>query len=233
MKTLIFSDIHLKHKRVQTVIDRYEKESVDEIICLGDYFDDFHDTPERNAETALWLKDFLARPKCLGILGNHELNYMYDKRIYVCSGFTQDKSDAINTVFDTSDWDKLKVIHETQGYVLTHAGISREVGDHPVKGWDYETFKSKCEKALDRLKIGNVGPLFRAGQARGGFEPVGGINWCDFNYEFTPIPGVKQIFGHTPGNEVRWSHLGDCALDTHLKHFAVIEDGELKIEKIL
>lgn len=47
------------------------------------------------------------------------------------------------------------------------------------------------------LTEGTALPWLRAGWARGGDCPVGGLTWLDWNREFVPIPGLNQIVGHT------------------------------------
>jgi hypothetical protein len=72
------------------------------------------------------------------------------------------------------------------------------------------------------------------GHARGGVS-YGGPVWCDFNKEFKPIEGVRQIFGHTPGRNirVRYHHMiedycVDC-LDRD-DNFLFIDDTSTKVE---
>jgi hypothetical protein len=87
-------------------------------------------------------------------------------------------------------------------------------------------------------------------------QGAGGILWCDFGQEFRPIKGIDQIVGHTPGREPRWKCLGaddffidatgvcidydalaqngsnNLCLDTHLRNYAVYEDGKLRVETV-
>lgn len=39
--------------------------------------------------------------------------------------------------------------------------------------------------------------LPEVGTCRGGIARFGGIFWSDFKYEFSPIPGLDQVFGHS------------------------------------
>jgi hypothetical protein len=41
------------------------------------------------------------------------------------------------------------------------------------------------------------------GHCRGGIHSCGGILWCDFNKEFEPVDGLRQVFGHTAGKNIR------------------------------
>lgn len=62
---------------------------------------------------------------------------------------------------------------------------------------------------LRQLFAGGRPWLFKAGSARGGPEPVGGVTWCDWDQEFEPTPGLHQIVGHTPASSVRITMLED------------------------
>lgn len=230
MKTLVIPDIHLKWKKAGDVVLQFEHE-VDEIVLTGDYFDDFKDTPVQNREMALWLIDFCKQDNHIALLGNHEFNYLNNKRLIYCSGYSEEKRKAINEVMKKKHWDKLRPIYESQGWYFTHAGINPYIALHPVTGWDGPSFIEKVEKELKELKTtGDPGTMFRVGMARGGRHRTGGITWCDFRYEFSPIPEIKQVFGHTPDSKPRQTLHGDnWCIDTHLNHVALIDDGTLRI----
>jgi hypothetical protein len=100
-------------------------------------------------------------------------------------------------------------------------------------------------------------PFFGCGRSRGGSFAKGGITWQDFDTDFVPIEGVNQIVGHTPhpqvqaqlllGNESderaiscsweKYQQLNldepiksvNIALDTHRRHYAILQKGKLKI----
>ena len=82
-RTLIISDIHLRWKLVDNIIN---EESPDEIIFLGDYFDDFGDTPEKNLVMAESIKQetFYC---CLGHAKHYEpgLTPVFYKRLFLDS----------------------------------------------------------------------------------------------------------------------------------------------------
>ena len=60
-KTLIVPDIHNKIDIVDEAIEAF-KTSVDEIVFLGDIFDDFGDTLQDAKDSAIWLKNRLHLP---------------------------------------------------------------------------------------------------------------------------------------------------------------------------
>ena len=119
-RTLIISDIHLRWKLVDNIIN---EESPDEIIFLGDYFDDFGDTPEKNLVMAEWLVHSLEQPNRIHLMGNHDIMYGTRDRNYRCSGYNEDKEYLINTVMTRDHWKKIKMYHWLDDILCSHAGV--------------------------------------------------------------------------------------------------------------
>jgi hypothetical protein len=115
------------------------------------------------------------------------------------------------------------------------------------------------EMAYAHYRIGHGHPLFRAGFNRGGYQETGGIIWADLG-EFETIPNIRQVFFHSPithptfkftredkqayaivgDKKVKWTIVKKYLkngfgldLDTHLNHYATLENGTLKIYKVL
>ncbi len=112
------------------------------------------------------------------------------------------------------------------------------------------------EQAKKDIGLNRKVELLGAGWDRGGMQQVGGINWVDFS-NLSPVQGVNQIVGHTPhrvpdvkiqkqGGAITVKdifeyydvkHFPACkdplsinyALDTHSKHYIVIEGGEVQV----
>lgn len=218
MKTIIIPDIHNNVLIANTILDRYPN---DPVVFLGDYFDDFHDTKWMAQEVAAWVKPQLNDQRKTWLFGNHDLPYAYPQvNGLMCSGFSWDKCGAINQVLDENDWKMFKFSHFVEGWVLTHAGISSKLT------------LPEDEEITRSLRRGDLHPILNAGKGRGGWARCGGITWCDFNREFKPNPLYpKQIFGHTQGHEPR--SVGDnWCIDTKLRHYGIIEDGEFRIENV-
>ena len=116
------------------------------------------------------------------------------------------------------------------GFLLSHAGWNRAFADANGRiTTDY--IDSLCAECLHELDQGRMHPLAAAGNSRGGSAEVGGIVWQDWR-ELKPIPGLRQIVGHTPGIEVREKNVDNASavcLDTRLCHVGVLEDGILRI----
>ena len=129
---------------------------------------------------------------------------------------------------------------------------------HPIHGFTVEHLQDLSDRASQNAAMKKDDDFFNAGRARMGPAPVGGITWADFNWEFQPTPGVNQMVGHTPGEQVKCKWLrhedtkprkGDwptyqkmleinpetsvhslsVCIDTQGKHYAVIEDGVVTI----
>jgi len=209
-KTLVIPDIHLAHKKAQKIID---KESADRVVFLGDYFDDFNDTPDQNIQTAAYVKEnWLYNSNCILLMGNHDANYAYGGNPSArCSGYSYEKSRAINSIWEKRDWEQLKFhtwlkdIHGRNKILLTHAGFSDKIWRLIRQRYDSNISlflnynEAKAHKAL-RNNLGHW--TYQIGESRGGRFDSGGICWADFTKpvrspEFKPIFDVDQIVGHS------------------------------------
>jgi hypothetical protein len=196
MRTLIVPDIH---NRIERADHWLATQTYERVVFLGDYFDDFGDDVRDARKTALWLRDRMDSTDDVFLLGNHDAAYMFPRKdeLY-CSGFTKAKAKAIREILKPGHWRRLKLAHEEQGWLLSHAGV------HPV--WIEEPAMAKillrCDEAMKRTARGNMDPILGAGVDRGGSLLFGGPLWMDWD-SLVPIPGINQIVGHTPGREVR------------------------------
>jgi hypothetical protein len=231
---LIIPDIHTNHTRAEEIIQR---EAPDHVVFLGDYFDEFGDTPDTNAKTAIWLRDSLLKSNRTHLWGNHDVSYGFIAPRAKCSGYTPQKDNAINSILDYNSWNKLKLHTWVDGILLTHAGL------HPfhvptemskdrdkMKQWLVEE-EAFAKKMMNQNKNHW---MFQAGQARGGNYPIGGIVWCDADREFENVVGLSQIFGHTPQVQPRMMFDADAhnctqswALDTRFLWYATIKNGKV------
>ena len=201
MKTLIMGDVHLRHKKVQMIIDHAKCNNV---LYLGDFWDQFGDTPIKNMETAIWVRNRMDdHPEDIWVWGNHDISYAHSSRYTMCSGHTEHKRQVITGILDNDHWDRFKFCHWLQpdNWLCTHAGL------HPryVKKNknNIRMFLDEEEKKAKQALYNKTHHWFwNAGHARGGFYDDGGVVWCDFREEFEPIPGLNQIFGHTCMNHV-------------------------------
>ncbi len=224
MKTIIIPDIHNRVDWIESFLSSLE---YDNVVFLGDYFDEFKDTRKDAINAAEWLKQSLYKPNRIHLIGTHDIWYMFPKNPFVkASGNSSGKAKAINKILSKEDWELLKLFHYTQLHWITHAGIHPSFADETnIRN----KIRIETNKALDDVKNGNSNPWLGAGEARGGYQKFGGIIWLDWNEEFEPIPYINQIVGHTthihPVENCTKNSKNYC-IDTRNKHIGILENGE-------
>ena len=235
MTTIIISDLHNKVIWIEPGLEKLkEKYNYDEVVFLGDYFDNFGDTAFEAGGTANWLRQSIIKPDRIHLLGNHDIPYMFPHNDSLwCPGFNQYKCKVIRETLEGM-WQYFKPAYHTQGYLLSHAGFHPMLETHPINGVpSLDALVESANKGLEHLKTGLPHPLFMAGSRMG--EPyIGGITWADWNDEFICLDGVNQIVGHTPHDKVRTkssdTSINHC-MDTHTQHIGILIDGVLSFEK--
>lgn len=229
-KTLIIPDIHNREERAEKIIAAYPE--VEKIVFLGDYFDNFGDSPRDAARVARWLLQSLQDPRRVHLMGNHDVHYLVSSR-FACSGWTPQKHDVIQQVIaqhsDKEILSNIRVFCKVGEYLCSHAGIGPEfkqaLGLEDVSFPDleklHESFSWDASDALCRA-------MCAAGPWRGGREIAGPL-WADWNGEFDDCLPMPQLVGHTPDKIVRRIGRSYC-LDTHLQHYGYLQDdGQLLI----
>ena len=159
---------------------------------------------------------------------------MTDNPNLKCSGYKIDKHKAIKKY--SIDWTKLKMHYWIDDkWLCTHAGFSNDFlkQQRTKKSDSVQQVLNFSKKDLEKIDDENyTHPFFQVGFSRGGSNIVGGPLWCDYG-EFVGIPGINQIFGHTPNHIVRHSKIKNFehyCIDTKLKHYAVYDNGVVKIK---
>lgn len=239
MITLIIPDLHLNWERADKIIKHV---GADKIVFLGDYFDDFGDDYQTNLKMAEWLAASLDQPNRIHLFGNHDISYAIARREYKCSGYEAGKDYAINAVLKEDNWRKLKLYTWVGDYLCSHAGVHNYYNTMFSNGASIkEWLEPVAKRAMDdAFALKPVHPLLEAGKSRGGYARHGGIIWCDF-YEFKPIFGVNQIFGHTPRRSPEWVIVGEdnspdysenLDLDVSHAHFYAIHDDTKLTKKV-
>jgi hypothetical protein len=234
MKNLIFPDLHEPPTVALEVIERtIDREKPDKIVFLGDYFDQFNDTPADAARMAEWLKESLANPRRVHLVGNHDAAYFWPCETTYCPGFTWPKESAIREVLGDPTTLPFAFHACLDECALSHAGLSAywvPAGLHPdvVDRW----LTAEAKKARTSFASGRLHWFSAIGPKRGGNSAAGGILWCDW-HELQPTPGVRQVCGHTPADRPRWIGQDLLCLDTNLghgpQHFAVVKDGAVEV----
>lgn len=237
MRYLIVPDVHHKVLLANRIL---EEDPHDHAIFLGDFFDDWNDGITDAACTAACVKAWLNDPNITCLLGNHDMAYGWAhlNQELLCSGWSKDKAIAVHGQLAPEDWRKFKLhawIDEgPRPWLISHAGLHAS-GLEGCPPADYrQSVDSECERALDCLFTGQMHFLLGCGRIRGGRQAIGGINWMDWD-EFLPIPRLNQVVGHTQAKKVRyknWPTSENVCLDTRMRHYAVIEDGEIEIKGV-
>jgi hypothetical protein len=258
MKTLVIPDVHQRTNSVEKILKN--ETSYDEVVFLGDWFDSFYDPPKVTGfeNTCEYLKSLVLehpnKDKFVFLIGNHDLSYIYenknfsDKPIsktlkYFCSGFTVSKAKKFRHAFfdkglkDDFFFKHFKFAHQTQGWTLSHAGISIRMFPY---GYTMERFVNELLpdvwKNFRNLEYNHNEIISAAGYHRGGNHPIGGVIWCDWRAEFNSIIETgKQIVGHTTIKEPDCIHMNtplECwNLDTE-KDYGIIIDGMMTTKHI-
>lgn len=228
MKTLIFPDLHQPLQHVLDSIEAViERERPDKTVFLGDYFDQFGDTPADAERMALWLAESLKDARRAHLIGNHDASYLWPGDSTYCPGFSREKETVIRAVLGPGAHTRFQFHEWVQGWLLTHAGLAA--------AWVDETFDvapwldREAQEARDAFAANRDHWFVATSAMRGGRERAGGILWCDWREQRWP---GKQLFGHTPAREVRQTTNSVC-LDTNIgegpQHFAMLLDGVLTI----
>lgn len=228
MRTLIIPDLHHRtdHADHWLATQRHDR-----VVFLGDYFDDYGDDVNDARRTALWLRERMEKTADVFLLGNHDAAYMFPRSPELfCPGFTAAKARGIGEILRPEHWQRFRLAHAEQGWLLSHAGF------HPV--WvrepTVERILKRCDQAMQKASRRVVDPILGAGAERGGPQCYGGPLWMDWD-SLVPIAGIHQIVGHTPGGEVREKlapksrnyclDVGNAAVAT------ILLNGKLKILK--
>jgi hypothetical protein len=210
---LVIGDIHNKVKLVDFYIKRFPKTP---IIFMGDYFDDFGDDEIDARATAEWLKESLTHPERIHLIGNHDLPYMLNGRVF-CPGWSEEKQRAVNDVLTADDWSKLKFFHHERNYYFSHAGLTEHWFAHPITGLITEEYvESSIGTALPLLDPMSENCIWAADSYRGGHHKYGSLLWCDWRC-LDHIKNINQIVGHTPSRKI----IRSTDEDTNSDHFNV------------
>ena len=237
MRTLCFGDVHENVDFIEGVI---KKESPDEVVFVGDFYDSFVSTKETVKKTTDWLLNSLYQPNRTHIFGNHDLPYAFPQAEgLVCSGHLMDKGKYINSIIKRTDWNKLVLLYKSQNFYFCHGGMHPNNFCHPVYGFTDEHANRLCSMAIELAKSGQTSPLLQAGWSRGGGSPTPGISWCDWDVDFRSIHGISQIVGHTPikspnrkgcvkylPNKKNPNSINYC-IDFGGRYYTIIEDGKV------
>jgi hypothetical protein len=125
---------------------------------------------------------------------------------------------------------KLEMWYLAGSRLFTHAGLSQ--ANAPASIIDLRSFmRNETTEAWSALFSRKPHWIWGIGRARGGDAPCGGLLWCDWSHEFTPVQGLNQVLGHTPGHTFRVTRgpssenwCIDLTSPTGITHILAIED---------
>jgi hypothetical protein len=231
-KIVAVGDIH-HGPNLEQIEAAIEREQPDRTVFVGDYFDQFYDQPEHAYVTAKWLKASLEKPHRIHLWGNHDLPYAFPEHCR-CPGFTTEKQQAIRSVIGPEDWIKFEMWYLEGPWLFTHAGLSQ--AHAPASLIDLRSFmRNETTAAWRALFSREPHWIWGIGRARGGDAPCGGLLWCDWAHEFTPVPGLNQVLGHTPGKILRMKRGSksenwciDLTNPAGITHVLAIEDDTVR-----
>ncbi len=232
-RVLTISDSHNKWWIIQRIMENVEHTSM---CFLGDWIDDFNEQlidVEKSAE--LMVKLSCSTNNTL-IQGNHDNAVMYPSRFTACSGWTMGKQKLVAPILK-GHIHKFRTHAFVDGWILSHAGFSPYLVGIGTQSEIMAEIDAQSAQALQCMRSGVFHPFLSVSRYRGGNHLFGGPFWQDWN-ELKPLRTsnggyCSQLTGHTPAALPRVIEHSDgsktVCLDTHMKHFAVIEDGELTI----
>lgn len=223
MKILVISDIHQKFECVVSARKKFEEGNYDKIVFLGDYFDSFDRDMLDAQETLRLILEFKNdyKERCILLLGNHDMFYMYDNPYYRCSGNNNILKAIIQPTLIEHE-NKFSMSYTIKGdkgiHFFSHAGICQP--------W-FKKYKDKIsqiliDKGITALNIDTLEHLptifevvrytkdqeilCEVGVRRGGIRgDYGGLTWCDETeiMNYNPLIGLHQYVGHTPQKYIR------------------------------
>ena len=205
-------DIHGQINVMEMALDC----DADRIIFCGDFVDSYHRSFDDQRLCLLKALDLAGNGRVDVVWANHEWSYLHPAMR--CSGWNKEMSIVMIHHYDDI-MTKFKPFIYEAGYLITHAGLSKQIWDKNKLTLD------NFEEVLTNWSKDMSSPFFYVGHNRGGHKPCGGPLWCDFNTEFKPIKELPQIFGHTRGRGLRKSGNSWCidALEDTAPKFLDIE----------
>jgi predicted phosphodiesterase len=190
VKMLLVGDLHGRKAVLDALVATQHQ-----LVFLGDFLDAYEKSATRAAQIECIdiVRDLHSQGRARFVRGNHD--WSYDSR---CQGWASG--------YAKGTWDDLgpsrrlwlrendeHVITLEPDIVISHAGITAPIWDG--LGLTHETV---VEEAHAAVAPGTQATWFFAiGRARRGMQRVGGPLWCDWDNEFEPVQGVRQVTGHT------------------------------------
>lgn len=184
MKHVFVGDIHGKIDLVKRALDMDGKK-----VFIGDYMDSFDRSNQEHDDCLRDVFNAVLKDEAIALVGNHELSYMHAGMR--CSGYRVELQHIFNEYSGAIQMMGNLYYRPTEDVLVTHAGLGH------YWWWEHEMTLDNLSEKLDELLKDTRSDMYAIGRSRGGFHPIGGIFWLDWEDEFEPIVGLTQIVGHT------------------------------------
>lgn len=234
---LVIPDSHTKIDVIESGLEMADKLHADHVVLLGDYFDDWGTTVDKQLEMLAYLKDVLRhRTNVIPLYGNHELSYLN----YPCSGHMREVKKKIDQGI-RKDYRFLFAV-SFDGILYTHAGVTQSwLRDNKILTENAIRYRLAPEAGAKVLEdkingIEKIELFAQAGFARGGNTDAPSPLWADLRELINdPIEKVRQVVGHTPISNIEC--IGNCwfcdvrSNGNECDEYLFVRDGEPEIVK--
>lgn len=217
MKYVFVGDIHGKVAEVEAALAMDGRK-----IFVGDFIDSWDRTVEDHRKCYELVLDAVEKGEADVIFGNHELSYLVPyHRKHRCSGYDKHRAYLMLGLQDRIEKAFKPYIFLAPDFLVSHAGLTSQIWEN------HKLTIESLPQVLEQWWPDLGSPMHGIGYARGGGDKWGGMFWCDYNQEFEPVTGLRQVFGHTRGrgNGIRQagnSYCIDC-LDYDKNTFLELE----------
>lgn len=201
-KYIFIGDIHGKVDQVERALAMEGQK-----IFVGDFIDSFDKTPAEHSKCYSLVLEAIDKGEAQAIFGNHELSYLpVVGGRHRCPGWDYARKQVVEQYKDQIMTKFKPYVLLDESFLVTHAGLTKQIWDK----YNLETGKIGQFLAEGWANNNWRDPIHWIGWFRGGRDTTGGIFWCDWNAEFTPVPGLTQVFGHTAGKGIRQIEQSFC-----------------------
>ena len=222
---VLIGDGHGNHETIHQAVSWAHTKGA-QVVLLGD----LTDSADRTTRDQLRLLHLALRELDYGAIclwGNHDLSYLFPKR-FRCSGYSSNKRDHFIRLYRKL-WSHENfrpfLWLEDECILVTHAGLAPDLvpeEQHPV------SYLKRYESA-DMI---THPALLHPGRESGGSQPIGGITWLRKEESGSSLPGITQIVGHTPHENVHYDEKRDTwyvdTLDAS-RAILLLDQGEVNV----
>ena len=235
MKTILLGDTHGRTLWKDIVT----KESPDQVVFIGDYFDSLEISQENQLRNFIDILEYKYRvPNTILLIGNHDFHYMFNYERY--SGFQPKMYPTFNHLLN-EEKDSFQMAFLLDDLLCTHAGVSAEwLRDNDISE------DADIVKEINELFIAQPRMFMFSGSEPSGDDTYQTPIWIrpqslmNANKNSSLKKTYRQVVGHTQVSadasiEMLNKFTGGryFLIDViHQRKYLVYNDGELTFEKI-